>query len=70
MLKMILICYCAFAYGFEFSNIIDFLSDEMLEDAPFSNSVIFLATFVVFLLSPIVMPLNWLINTIKIFWDR
>lgn len=69
-MKLALICYCAFAYGFEFSGVIDFLGDELYEDTPFSNTVIFLVTFAVFLFAPIIMPLNWLINTIRVLWDR
>lgn len=69
-MKMFLICYCAFSYGFEFSTLIDFISDECYGDTLFSNILIFSIAFILFLLAPIVMPINWLMNTIQVIRSK
>ena len=69
-MKMFLICYCAFAYGFEFSTMIDFLADEYCGDTLFSSILIFSIAFILFLLAPIVMPINWLLNTIQVIRSK
>lgn len=69
-MKLLLLSYCAFAYGFELNNVIDLiLDDELYEeyDYPYLIPVVAL---VVFLFAPIIMPLNWLVNTIKFMKEK
>ena len=65
MLKIILICYCAFAYGFEFNNALNMLVDDELYEEYSYPYIIPVVLLVVFLLGPIIMPFNWLVNTIR-----
>lgn len=70
MLKMILICYCAFAYGFEFMNALNLLLDDEVYREYNYPHLIPVIILVVFIFAPIMMPLNWLVNTIRFIREK
>lgn len=69
-MKLLLLSYCSFAYGFELGNIIDLiLDDELYKEYDYPH-LIPVVVLVVFLFAPIMMPLNWLVNTIKFMKEK
>ena len=69
-MKLLLLSYCAFAYGFELGNVIDLiLDDELYKEYDYPH-LIPVVVLVVFLFAPIMMPLNWLVNTIKFMKEK
>lgn len=69
-MKLALILYCAFAYGFEFNNALNISVDDEIYKEFNNPNIVSAVLLVVFLLGPIVMPLNWLINTIKFMKEK
>lgn len=64
-MKTALILYCAFAYGFEFNNVLNMLVDDELYEEYSYPYIIPVVLLVAFLLGPIIMPFNWIVNAIR-----
>ncbi len=57
-MKTFLILYCAFAYGFEFSSMLDFIFDEnvhnrMKDECPYPLP--YILSFLLFLIAPLMI---------------
>ena len=57
-MKTFLILYCAFAYGFEFSSMLDFIFDEnvhnrMKDECPYPLP--YILSFLLFLIAPLML---------------
>ena len=62
------ILYCAFAYGAEFSVVVNFLAEEIKYETPINILLLFILSFFAFILAPItffIQMMYTLYNIIK-----
>lgn len=66
-MEKLLILYCAFAYGFEFSRLVNFMTEEIDISYFKYYPLVPIVAFIIFLFAPISFFVNCIINTIRTF---